>query len=472
MIRKTIAVLLAACALPTAVRAQATAAADANAPVSEQRDASRPDDVPPPSATSRPYVIRPVGTAGSDAEKDPHLFGDWFGIRPRLADAGIAPIVQYIWQPATNLDGGTERTATQQGQFSAGIKVDADKMLGIKGGNFQFLVIDRHGAPLNAVAGLGLIEGPQAVFGAGQIWRLADLWYSQQLGSVNVKLGRTSPNEDFGSGICFFESTYFCGNVPTHAAYQYFYTPPTSVWGGRVLVKDKLGYTQGGVYEQNPTNFTGRDGFKFSFAGATGVLLPIERAFTVALGGNKGLSGTYRMGVWYDTSRSNDLVRDGLGGLAAISGLPLDRGRGRFGGYLIVDQQVIAAGADGRGGLELVYTGVLADPRTNPIRDLMTFQAIYTGPLASRPRDKVGLAVGRINMNGKLADLQRAQRAVAAPGQGPGVQSAEFAVEGSYALNIVPGLSMRPSLQYYINPGAVVGRKGITVFGLGVFVTL
>ena len=472
MIRSAIAALLATCALSPSAIAQVTPSVEAPAPNGDQIEQRAPDQVPPTPDASRPYVIRPVGTAGSEAEKDPHLLGDWFGIRSKLADVGISPILQYIWQPATNLGGGKEHSATQQGQLSIGFKVDAGKLINIEGGSFQFLVIDRHGTPLNAEAGLGLIEGPQAVFGAGQIWRLSDMWYSQQLGSINVKIGRTSPNEDFGSGICFFESTYFCGNVPTHAAYQYFYTPPTSVWGGRVLVRDKLGYTEGGVYEQNPSNFTGRDGFKFSTSGATGVLLPIERAFTVTLGGNKGLKGTYRIGGWYDTSRSYDLVRDAFGGFAAISGRPLDRARGRFGGYLIADQQVIATDQNGRGGLELIYTGVIADRRTNPISDLMTFQAIYTGPFAVRPHDKVGLAVGRINMNGKFADLQRAQRAQAAAGDGPAVQSAEYAVEGSYAFNIVPGLSMRPSIQYYINPGAVVGRKGITILGLGVFVTM
>ncbi|MGF7156130.1 carbohydrate porin [Novosphingobium gossypii] len=400
----------------------------------------------------------------------PHLLGDWGGIRTGLEDAGITPSVQYIAMPAWNVNGGTGSKTAYTAQLTFGGKFDLGKIAGIKGGSIQGLITNRHGSNVNQTAEIGLLQFPQAVWGAGQVWRLSQMFYLQKFGASELKVGRMSVGEDFGTAPCFFESLTFCGIVPGHISPQYWYNPPVSVWGARTRIADKLGYTQVGVYELNPDNLDPQRGFNLSMSGATGALIPVERAFTVKLGGDASRSGIYKIGIWHDTSVSNDLVRDIDGNYAALTGRPAARKRGRWGGYVVVRQQLHGPDADGAGAVNVNFSGVITDGRTNLIHSIFVAGITRTGLIAGRPKDEAGIAFARTHINGRLADVQQIQYDQGITDRVP--QQSEYVAEITYSFAVHPALSIRPNVQFYLHPSGRNDRPTVVVFGASAFVTL
>lgn len=411
----------------------------------------------------------PTSTAATAPPAQPHLLGDWLGVRTALEDAGITPAVSYIGFAAANLNQGTSKEAQYAGQFGASLDFDMEKIGGIKGGTFRVAVTNRHGNNINDTNQLGLLQYPQGVFGAGQIWRLAGLWYQQKIGPAEIKLGKVSVGEDFGATTCHFQSLYFCGVVPGHTSFNYWYNFPVTTWGGRVKVKDRLGYTMIGVYQRNDNVFPLNKGFYLGFKGGKGAFVAAERGFEVKLAGDPKRSGVYKIGVIFDTSRSDNLVYDANGNFASLSGEPLARERGRASLYAVARQQILAPAQDGSGGLAAFFHYVGADHRTNRLINVITAGATYSGLIPGRPKDEIGLAVGRSRVNDHLADLQRARNALIGEDIEP--QHNEYAVEANYSIAVTPGLSLRPNLQWYINPGGRTGAANVLVAGTGLFAT-
>jgi porin len=446
-------------------------AAPTRAPLIEKPNGGPADTVPlvplPPFPQNGPS---PAGTATGNRTPPAHLLGDWGGIRTSMERLGVTPSIQYIGMPAGNVSGGTARRATYVAQMTAGLTFDLDRLAGIKGGVFQALVTNRHGHNLNDVSGLHTLQAPQAVWGAGMVWRLSQFWYRQTIGNAEIKAGRMSVGEDFGTAPCFFESLYFCGIVPGHMAFNYWYNPPVSVWGTRVRIGDRLGYTAVGAYEQNQSNVQADKGFNLSFRGTTGAIIPIERAFVTRIGGDAGRAGIYKLGVWYDTSRSHDLVTDIDGGYAALSGLPLRSQRGRWGAYVVGRQQLTPADGDGRGAININFSAVLADPRTNVIRTILVAGVTYSGLLAFRPKDEIGLAIGRTSVNKRLRAREDMQLALGLTSLRP--QTSELAIETTYSVNITPALNLRPNMQFYVRPNGRSNRATATILGVGIFMSL
>ncbi|MBT0670937.1 carbohydrate porin [Novosphingobium profundi] len=403
------------------------------------------------------------------ATTDPHLLGDWAGIRTGLEDIGITPKVSYIGFAAANLNQGSNKTARYAGQLGASLDFDMGTIAGLKGGTFHVGVTNRHGQNINDTNDLGLLQYPQGVYGAGEIWRLAGLWYQQDVGPAEIKLGKVSMGEDFGSTTCHFQSLYFCGVVPGHTSFNYWYNFPVTTWGGRVKVKDKLGYTMAGIYQRNDNVFPDNKGFYMGFSGGKGAFVAVERGFQVHLGGDPKRPGVYKLGVFFDTSKSDNLVYDADGGFAELTGKPLARERGRASIYAVAQQQILAPDADGAGGLNAFFNYVGADHRTNKLVNVITAGVTYSGLLPGRPKDEIGLAIGRSRVNRNLRDLELATNA--ALGEDLQPQRNEYAIEANYAIAVMPGLSLRPNLQWYINPGGRSSADNVLVAGTGLFAT-
>lgn len=435
-------------------------------PVSISQAAPQTERQAPPAGPPRPAQS---GITGAPPTA-PHLLGDWGGLRPLLERRGITPTMQYIAMPAWNVRGGERERIEYTAQFTIGARFDLARIAGVSGGAVTGLGTNRHGRNLNATAGLGVLQQPQAVFGAGQIWRLSQLFYTQRLGQAELKIGRMSIGEEFGTAPCFFESLYFCGIVPGHISADYWYNPPVCVWGARMKVNDRLGYTQVAVYERNPTNLREDRGFYLGFKGQTGAIVPVERAFRVRLGGDAKREGWYKIGIWHDTSRSNDLILDATGADAAVSGLPRGSARGRWGGYVVARQQVIAARADGSGALNMFASATLTDGRTNLVRSILVAGVTYSGLVPGRAHDEIGFAIGRTRVNPRLTRVQEDRRAQGLGFDDP--QYGEIATETSYSVALDPALSVRPNVQAYFNPGGRARRATVVVLGLGVFATL
>ncbi len=453
--------------MPIATLPPASPAIEVVQVASADRQRSSQPDQRPTFALPQPLERRSPKTSAASAPADqPHLLGDWAGVRTALETIGVKPTVSYIGFLAGNLNSGTSKETQYAGQLGASLDFDMDRIAGVEGGTFRVGVTNRHGNNINDTNHLDLLQYPQGVFGAGQIWRLAGLWYQQKMGPAEIKLGKVSMGEDFGSTTCHFQSLYFCGVVPGHTSFNYWYNFPVTTWGGRVKVTDKLGYTMVGAYQRNDNNFPQNKGFYMGFKGQ-GAFVAIERGFDVKLGGDPKRAGVYKIGVFFDTSRSPNLVFDENGDFAQLSGQPLARERGRASIYTVARQQILAADSRGAGGLAAFFNFVGADHRTNQLVNVITAGVTYSGLIPGRPKDEIGLAVGRSRINRSFRALQDARNELLGEDIEP--RRNEYAIEANYSIAITPGLSLRPNLQWYVNPGGRTSASNLLVAGLGVF---
>ena len=130
--------------------------------------------------------------------------------------------------------------------------------------------------------------------------------------------------EDFFSFSCDFQNLTFCGSQPGNLVGGYWVNWPTSQWGARAKVHTSAEtYAQIGVYQVNPNyvddGWARRNGWKLNNpGGTTGALIPLEFGWMPTI---EGRPGTYRAGVWYNTSNGKDLYEDVNGNARGITGL-------------------------------------------------------------------------------------------------------------------------------------------------------
>ncbi len=293
-------------------------------------DTQRP---PRPPAAQGPRDTSPSSLIGdTQSSPPPGLIGDWHEIRTRLGRRGIGLSARYASESGYNFAGGERKLFRETGQFDVGALLDMEKLAGITGGAVRATVTWRRGYNLTADAGLGLLLQAQEVYGRGQTVRLTQLWWEQKIGErTEVKLGRTSPGEDFAVFSCHFMNLSFCGGPPGYLAGDYWHSWPISQWGARVRVAlDEDRYVQGAVYEINPRNLD-NDFFVARFRGATGVLIPVEAG--ASRGGDDGKVGSYKVGGWIGTAAGDDVLLDRNRRAIVVTGTKPLRHSSRYGVY-------------------------------------------------------------------------------------------------------------------------------------------
>ncbi|MDO6414184.1 carbohydrate porin [Sphingomonas sp. BIUV-7] len=399
------------------------------------------------------------------ASAPPTLTGEWGGLRTRIRDAGVDLNASYVSELATNISGGARKDATETGQLAFGAAIDTEKLFGLRGGLVQASITYRRGHNLTDRAGLGLLQQVQEVYGRGQTWRLTRLWYQQSLGGgVDVKLGRIPGGGEFNAFSCDFMNLSLCGAPAGNLAGDYWYNWPISQWGVRLRMKKTRWYAQAGVYEQNPRNLNNRFIVGY-FHGAKGALVPMEVGYTPRLAA--GLPGIYRLGAWYNTANANDLLLDGSHRPYAVTGLAPLRRDGRYGAYVMLQQQITgAAKLDANGqpstikGLTLFLNITQTDRRTQRTDNQISTGLFLTGAIAFRPHDDIGLGFARTNVNG------RADRSEGLSDPGTPRAKAEYAGEFFYSVHLAPWLILRPNFQYVLNPGGRAALPDVVVLGL------
>ena len=166
-------------------------------------------------------------------ERDP-LSGNWAGRRDTLEAAGIVPFVVYDSIFAANVSGGIESDRDFTGQLYAGLKLDLEKLMGLRGTTFKLSVINRHGDSIGA--SVGGVYDPMTLFG-GQTNYLYDLWLETTFGATwAIKLGRMSADQDFATSPLYGYSLSTAINGPIRALLleNAITSFPYPVWGGRL----------------------------------------------------------------------------------------------------------------------------------------------------------------------------------------------------------------------------------------------
>ncbi|HEY8682955.1 MAG TPA: carbohydrate porin [Rhodanobacter sp.] len=411
-------------------------------------------------------LVQPAHAA-DNLGSSPYLLGDWNGARTDLADQGVTFNLGYGSEAAHNVTGGTAQLTRYTDQWVFGAGFDLDKLWGWHGAAFQITVTDRNGRNLGADAHIGNNQLIQEVYGRGQTWHLSQLWLKQGFfsGKLTWKIGRATVGEDFAAFSCDFENLTFCGAQPGNLVGNYWVNWPTSLWATLFkLDTSKQSYVQIGAYQVNPNyvddSYARHKGLLPDFpGGTTGALIPLEFGWTPNVDGRPG---SYKFGVWYNTSKGADLYYDLHHDPAGETGLaPLQRD-GQYGGYINFQQQV--SGDAGSRGASLFLNISQADRATAATDRQITLGIEYKGPF-DRPADLLGFAVGATANNRRYAayieqnNARTGQDVIVGDGN-------EYVGELFYSWSPIRSVFLRPNLQYILHPGGTSRNSDAFVLGL------
>lgn len=427
---------------------------------------SAPTQSAPVSAVSPSSNAPPTVSLGQSLENwltQPTMTGDWGGLRTALRQEGFNIRAAYIGEYAYSFSGGKRIGGDYAQQFALGMDVDMGKVAGWTGGTFHISLNAREGRNTTADY-IGNKIDVQEIYGDGQNFRLAELSYQQSLFNnfLDLKAGWMSWGDDFGrTGIlCDFENDAFCAHpvsLPSNSGWSDY---PLAHWGGRVrfYLPDDV-YAEFGVFQVNPTYALHDNGFKLSVEGSTGVIIPVEFAKTVKIGPAE-LPGHYKIGGYYDTSQAADITN------ASLSY------KGRYGGYVLVDQMVWSFQPGTDRGLIVVGNATISDMRTSQIPFYFTAALVAQGPLTVRPHDFIAIGYVRDVVNSNL--ISKEKSLLEAQGvEDPELELGENIVELAYGLQATPWMQIHPNVQYIGNPGAFSFKHvpGAWVFGAHVGLT-
>jgi porin len=423
-----------------------------------QTETNPPAQVEPPRPTrQRPgeypdYLFREPHPAPvhetSEEFREKYLFGDWLGARPQLAAEGIKPLVLFITDPFVNAAGGRRRGFSEYDLLAVDLILETDKLLGWKGGEFHVGFANNSGTSLSTHY-VGNTFPVQLADVASANPRLTYLSYTQSLldDKLSVRFGRLTINSVYGEE--FAASPYFKAftsvafdlvplgiflNAP--GAFGY----PLTTWGARVKFEPvESFYAMAGCYNGDPAVKEGnRHGVDFTMRGPAFVIGEVGYRRNYGKDAT-GLPGDLKLGAYFN------------GGGADIFGQPGQTVQARYGFYLVGDQ-VLARWGDPAEKRHLGAFAALAcapDQRVNRVPYYLDAGLVAYGFLPGRPRDFAGLGVAYGAYSG---DLRSAEAVQAATDPTVAVQNWEMTVELTYGCTVRPGLVVRPSLQYLVNP--------------------
>jgi porin len=380
--------------------------------------------------------------------EQPTLTGDWGGIRTNLQNEGISFYAQLQQQFGGVPSGGREQGFDYDQQFILGTKLDLQKLFGLNGAFIHLEVTDRAGRNAGSDLVGSKIE-PLNDFGSGENFRLSNMSYEQNLFDqrVNILIGYYPDGNEFansGAVLCAFLANGFCGHPNTLTVDSNGeQNAPGAQWGGRIkaYITPSL-YDSVGLYDVNPTLTSPDDnGFKLGLVNSTGAIVFEELGKITSLGPDK-LVGHYKIGGYYDTSTVPDIAHSNI----AVTG--------RYGGYLLLDQMVYSFAPGTNRGLIVFGDMTINDKRTSLEGSYFDAGVIFRGAFTSRPNDTIALGWIRNNDNQRKLD---AETIALEKTEGPGVQlfTAEQVFEADYNLLVGPWFSVHPTVQYWVDPGAV-----------------
>jgi porin len=412
-----------------------------------------------------------------------HIFGDWGGLRTKLADLGITYSLTYTSESVYNAVGGLKSGADYAHQILLGVDVDWEKVAGISGFVTHTSIINRAGRNASADYIGDTVIQAQEIYGAGFGMGAKLVWFygEQKLfdDRVNIAFGRLAPGTDFNASpfYCTFMTLTICGHDRALTANQGFEDWPMSVWGARVRVRPTPDtYVMVGVFQSQPfptpaapDTQGGHSGWDWTWSGTTGASIPIEVAYQPVIGRDQ-MPGHYKLGFNWDTSTYPDNFFDINGQPLALTGLPGSphHGRGQF--WATADQMIWRQGPNPNDGVILLATFVHDQSDTTLFNNFVWAGVIDRGFWSARPNDQIAVGFTYYDVSNRLTDTQLLQQALGDPlaGGALGVQRYAMVVEANYGIAVLPGLLIQPELEYFMRPGGTNAVPNAFLLGVKV----
>ena len=404
------------------------------------------------------------------------MTGDWGGERTKLIEQGIDIKADYVGEMGYNAHGGynDDKTGRYSDQFGLGVALDLQKLWGwdntqakiqLTNRNGQNISNDRIGDPR-----AGTLSSSQEVYGRGHMVRLTQFWIQHQMfdNKLDVKLGYFGEGEDFNTFPCDFQNLSFCGSQVGNYVNTWYNWP---VAQAAIRVKYNITpelYAQIGAYNQNPSQLEHGNGFKLSGSGTKGTVIPVELVWSPKV---NNLPGEYRVGFYKSAADAPDVREDVNGNDAVLSGADFRTRSSKKGYWFVAQQQLTTHNGDASRGLNIAANATFHDKETNLVDNYQSLMLVYKGPFDARPKDDVGIGVARLHVNNdvkKNSELLNDARGVSDydnPRYTP-IRETEYNVELNYGFHVTNWLTVRPNLQYVVQPGGVDKVDNALVAGL------
>ncbi|HKS88515.1 MAG TPA: carbohydrate porin [Stellaceae bacterium] len=428
-------------------------------------------------------VVPALAQSASDAQKPgspaglwdrPNLLGDLGGLRPALDEFGATLSLSEVSEVLGNVTGGVRRGFAYDGLTTASLKLDTKKAFHWSGGTFFVSALQIHGRSLSA-DNLLTIQTASGIE-ADRATRLWELWLQQEFpAGIDVKIGQQSLDQEFitsSYAALYFNTAMGWPALPSVDLYAGGPAYPLSSLGIRLRAKPTKALTVlAGVFDDNPPGGPFFDdpqrrdgeasGTRFNLG--TGALWIAEIQYAPP---DAALSGTYKLGMWFDTARFPDRRFDAAGlSLAdpASSGIARQH-RGNFSLYGVVDRQLwrAAAGPRALGGF-LRLMGAPGD--RNLVDWALNVGLNLKAPFPGRDDDTFGISYDWAHVgNGASAFDRDVGRFAGIPFP---VRDAEHVIEITYQYQAAPWWAVQPDLQYAIDPGGAAANPHDPIRRLG-----
>ena len=449
---------------------------------------------PPPAAESQstPNPNASANTAQSPAPsgfftglaRRDTLLGSLGGLRPALAKYGISLTASETSEALGNATGGLERGAAYDGLTQMDLQVDTQRAFGLYGGTLNASALQIHGGNLSAT-NLGTLQTASGIE-ADPASRLWELWYDQQLGhenKVDLKIGQQSLDQEFmvsQNALLFVNTMFGWPMLPSADLPGGGPAYPLSALGvrARANVNDSV-TVLGGVYNGSPDSVyavgdsqkLNPSGLTFPLNGGALAIAEVQYAYPglgalVYPGRPAPLSGTYRLGMWYDTEIFADLA----------TGNPH---RGNYAFYAVADQMVYQSPIEADRTLNF-FTRLMGTPLGD--RNLIAFSGnvglTLHEPIKFREDDTLGIGFGYTKVGAAAA---RSDIAAASPANAINpIRNGETFAELTYQYQLFPWIQLQPDFQYVFHPGAGIPNPNAptqrigneAVFGLRTIIQL
>jgi len=422
-----------------------------------------------------------------------NLLGDMGGLRPLLGKYGLTLSLFDYNEVFGNVSGGIKRGANYDGLTQMCLVLNTEAF-GLEGGTVNISAFQIRGRNLSAnnLLNLQTYSGISALPST----RLWELWYQQTFlgGKMDVKFGQQSIDQEFlvsqGSSL-FINTMMGWPMLPSADMYAGGPAYPLSALGVRLRAHPVgLLTLLAGVFQDNPPGGPFNDdpqtlgssawGGNFLNLASTGALFIAEAQYTNQAGDHPAdLSGTYKLGAWFDTAPFFNPRFDTAGlSLAApnSTGVPQTEPT-NFSIYGVVDQAIWHSSANSSQVLSVFLRPMGAPDDRNLISFSVNGGATLKAPLDDRKDDIFGIGFGVAQVSDYVTALNEDKAFFS--GESMPIRSTETFIEVTYQCAVTGWWQLQPDFQYFFRPGGGVpdpnnpsGRVGDeAVFGLRSLVT-
>jgi porin len=390
-----------------------------------------------------------------------YLLGDMWGLRSWLSQYGMSLNISETSEILGNPTGGTHHGADYDGLTQMSLQLETDKAFHFYGGTFNVSGLQIHGRNLSAdyLSSLQTASGIEA----DRATRLWELWYQQKFlreDRLDVKIGQQSLDQEFmvsQEALLFVNTMFGWPALPSYDMPGGGPAYPLSAPGVRLRVRPIDSITLlAGVFSGGPAPDTDPDSQKANPSGVSfpmneGTLVIAEMQYTYpSLGSmvsgdqSSSLSGTYRIGAWYDSENFAD------NGFNSTS----DH-RGDYAFYAVMDQMIWNDPKDEDSDRAIDF---FARAMGTPLQDRNTLDFsmnagfTFHEPIRNRDDDTFGIGMGYARVSNGMADADK-EFNLNNPGTPIPVQGGETFVEVTYQYQLTPWCNLQPDFQYVFNPG-------------------